>query len=70
MNQVGNHTGGVPSTGFRLDKGNGKLMGVCAGLANRFGIDPLVWRLIFVVGTIAGFGLLIPVYVAIGLLAD
>ena len=45
-------------------------MGVCAGLANRFGMDPLIWRLIFVVGTIAGFGLLIPVYVAIGLLAD
>ena len=64
-----NNSGGSP-TKFHLDKHNGKLMGVCAGLANRFGIDPLVWRLIFVVGTIAGFGLLIPVYVAIGLLAD
>ncbi len=70
MNQVGNHNGGVPAKGFRLDKDNGKLMGVCAGLANSFGLDPLTWRLIFVIGTIAGVGLLIPVYFAIGLLAD
>ena len=70
MNQVTNHKGGTPATGFRLDQESGKMMGVCAGLANRFGMDPLAWRLIFVIGTIAGVGLLIPVYFAIGLLAD
>ena len=55
---------------FRLDKTNGKVMGVCAGLANRFGGDPLVWRLLFVLGTVFGFGSLVVVYLAIGLLAD
>jgi phage shock protein PspC (stress-responsive transcriptional regulator) len=55
---------------FRLDKVNGKVMGVCAGLANRFGGDPLVWRLLFVFGTVFGFGSLVVVYLAIGLLAD
>lgn len=62
-------TGSTP-VGFRLDRENGKLMGVCSGLANAYGLDPLAWRLIFVIGTIAGFGLLIPIYLAIGLLAD
>ena len=57
-------------TRFYRDAVNGKVMGVCAGLANQFGLDPLAWRLLFVIGTIAGVGLLIPVYIAIGLLAD
>ena len=71
MSQLTNRsTPSAPSTEFRLDKDNGKLMGVCAGLANKFGMDPLAWRLLFVIGTIAGVGLLIPVYFAIGLLAD
>ena len=61
--------GASPAT-FRLDTVNGKVMGVCAGLANRFGGDPLVWRLLFVLGTVFGFGSLVVVYLAIGLLAD
>ena len=69
MSQLTNRNPGTP-VGFRLDPENGKLMGVCAGLSNQFGLDPLAWRLLFVVGTIAGVGLLIPVYLAIGLLAD
>ena len=32
-------------TAFRLDRGNAKLMGVCAGVGNATGIDPLVVRL-------------------------
>ncbi|MFC4254682.1 PspC domain-containing protein [Altererythrobacter xixiisoli] len=55
---------------FRLDKANGKLMGVCSGLANRFGMDPLAWRLIFALGALLGFGSVIILYLAIGLLAD
>ena len=70
MSQVTNRNSTTPSASFRLDKENGKLMGVCAGLANSFGLDPLAWRLIFVIGSLAGVGLLIPIYFAIGLLAD
>ena len=69
MSALQNNRGGTPNE-FRLDKVNGKVMGVCAGLANRFGGDPLVWRLIFVLGTVFGFGSLVVVYLAIGLLAD
>jgi phage shock protein PspC (stress-responsive transcriptional regulator) len=69
MSALQNNRGGTPGK-FRLDKANGKVMGVCAGLANRFGGDPMVWRLIFVLGTVFGFGSLIVVYLAIGLLAD
>jgi phage shock protein C len=30
---------------FRLDRGNAKLMGVCAGVGNATGVDPLLVRL-------------------------
>jgi phage shock protein PspC (stress-responsive transcriptional regulator) len=63
------NSGGSPAK-FRLDKPNGKLMGVCSGLAGYFGGDPMVWRLIFVLGTVFGFGSFIVIYLAIGLLAD
>ena len=56
--------------GFRLDRRNAKLSGVCAGIANHFGIDPLIVRIGFVAGTILGFGSLIVVYLAIALIAD
>jgi phage shock protein PspC (stress-responsive transcriptional regulator) len=55
---------------LRLDKQDGKVAGVCAGLANYFGMDPLVMRLIFVAGTLIGFGSFIIVYLLIWLLAD
>lgn len=32
-------------TAFRLDRGNAKLMGVCAGVGNATGIDPVLVRL-------------------------
>jgi phage shock protein C len=44
---------------YALDRGNAKLLGVCAGLANTTGWDPLVIRLgavaatLFVLGPIA-----------------
>ncbi len=56
-------------TGLRLDKANGKLMGVCAGLANRFDVDPIWMRLLFVIGTLVGFGSFILIYLLIALLA-
>ena len=35
----------VQSNKFRLDKTNGKVAGVCAGLGNWMNVDPLVVRL-------------------------
>ena len=55
---------------FRLDRANGKIAGVCGGIANYTGIDPLIVRIIFAVGAVAGFGTFILVYLAIWLLAD
>lgn len=55
---------------FRLDKARGKVAGVCGGIANYFGMDPLIVRIVFAVGAIAGFGTFILLYLAIWLLAD
>lgn len=60
----------VQPAGFRLDKTNGKVWGVCGGIANYFGIDPLIVRIAFVAGTLIGFGSLILVYLGIALIAD
>ena len=54
---------------FRLDKTNGKLMGVCAGIANYTGIDTLWVRVFVLAGTIFGFGSFALIYLIIGLLA-
>jgi phage shock protein PspC (stress-responsive transcriptional regulator) len=45
-------------------------MGVCAGIARHFGVDVTWVRVGFLVGTLIGFGSLILVYLAIGLIAD
>ena len=55
---------------FQLDRRDAKLAGVCAGIGNYFGVDPLWVRLGFAAGTIIGFGSLILVYIAIALIAD
>ncbi len=55
---------------FRLDKTNGKIAGVCGGIAKYIGMDPLIVRIIFAVGAVAGFGTFILIYLAIWLLAD
>ena len=70
MNSLQNRNSGGTPAGFHLDKQNGKLMGVCAGLADYLGMNPLAWRLVFVAGTLIGFGSFILIYLAIGLLAD
>lgn len=59
-----------PAKEFRLDRRNGKVFGVCAGIANRFGIDATVVRVVFVLGTLFGFGSLALIYLAIALIAD
>ena len=45
-------------------------MGVSAGIANHFGWDVTFVRIAWVVGTLIGFGSLILIYLASGLLAD
>jgi phage shock protein C len=55
-------------TRFYRDKVNGKLMGVCAGIADYTGVDVLWVRLAAIMLTfITGFGL--PLYILIGMLA-
>ena len=61
---------GPARRGFHLDKVNAKLMGVCSGIADSFGWDVTLVRVGFVAGTLIGFGSLLIVYLAIGLLAD
>ena len=71
MNNVTrNSDGKPPRAGFRLDKTNGKVFGVCAGIADYFGINPLLVRIGFVAGTLLGFGSFILIYLAIALIAD
>jgi phage shock protein C len=41
-------------TGFRVDKENGKIAGVCAGIANQTGLDPFIIRAAFVIASVIG----------------
>jgi phage shock protein C len=61
--------GGAPA-GFHLDRADGKIFGVCAGIANYTNANPLLVRLVFVAGALFGFGSFILIYLAIALLAD
>ncbi|HMO68901.1 MAG TPA: PspC domain-containing protein [Novosphingobium sp.] len=56
--------------GFRLNRERGKLFGVCAGISDHFGLDLMLVRLAWVIGTLVGFGSLILIYLAIALIAD
>ena len=69
MRDLDRSSSGAPAK-FRLDRTDGKVFGVCAGLANYMDVNPLVIRLVFVGGTIFGFGSFILIYLAIALLAD
>jgi phage shock protein C len=60
----------MTSRSFRLDRTNAKFMGVCGGIANYFGWDANLVRIAWVLGTILGFGSLILIYFAIGLIVD
>ena len=56
-------------TKFYLDKKHGKVMGVCAGLADYTGFDVTLIRILFVLGVFMGGGALIPVYFIAGIIA-
>jgi len=55
---------------FRLDKGHGKIMGVCAGLANYTGIETVWLRVGFVAAALLGVGAPVLIYILIGLIAN
>ncbi len=57
-------------TKFYLDKRNKRLAGVCSGIADYFGWDPLWVRVAVVVATISGVGFLPLVYLAIAFMAE
>lgn len=63
-------TAARPAKSFALDRGNGKVWGVCSGIARYFGINATWVRLGFVAGTLLGFGSFILIYLAIALIAD
>ena len=45
-------------------RSNRMILGVCGGLGEFFGIDPSLMRLLFVIGTLFGFGSFIFIYLA------
>ena len=57
-------------TKFYLDKKNGKVMGVCAGIADYTGFDVTLVRIMMVAAILMGGGALIPVYFVAGWIAD
>jgi phage shock protein C len=57
------------STGFALDKANGKMMGVCAGIARSTNIDVTVVRVGAVIATLCLTGLTLPFYLVAGFMA-
>ena len=71
MSMIDHDRSPVSATGgFRLNKARGKFMGVSAGISDYFGVDVTLVRIAWVVGTLLGFGSLLLVYLAIGLIAD
>ncbi len=54
---------------FRRDRTTGKLFGVCSGLGQYFGIDPMWVRVAFLVGTLCA-GQIALIYLAIAIFAD
>jgi phage shock protein PspC (stress-responsive transcriptional regulator) len=71
MTNITNTPGGKPPrTSFRLDKNNGKVFGVCAGIGDYFGIDTMLVRIGFVAAALLGFGAPVLIYLAIALIAD
>jgi len=56
-------------TRFYLDKRHGKVMGVCAGIADYTGLDVTLVRIGLVAAIVLGAGALLPVYFIAGWIA-
>ena len=54
---------------FLINKSEGKIMGVCAGIADYFGWDATLVRIGFVAAAVFGFGSPILIYLLIGIIA-
>lgn len=52
------------------DVENGKLGGVCAGLANYFGLEIWLVRILVLAAFFMGFGFIVPIYFAAWLILD
>lgn len=59
-----------PRTRFYRDKVNGKILGVCAGIADYTGVDVLWVRLGAIALVLMGVGLVIPAYFIAGFFAS
>ena len=59
----------MTATTFATDKANGKLMGVCSGLARSSGVDVTLVRVLAVVTTVCLTGITIPLYLVAALVA-
>ena len=57
-------------TKFYLDKRHGKLMGVCAGIADYTGVDVTLVRIMFVSAIFMSGGSVLPIYFIAGFIAD
>jgi phage shock protein C len=57
-------------TKFYKDKRNGKVMGVCAGIADYTGFDVTLVRILLILAIVMGGGALIPVYLLAGWIAE
>ena len=57
-------------TKFYLDKKNGKVMGVCAGIADYTGFDVTLVRIMLVAAILMSSGGLVPLYFIAGWIAD
>ena len=57
------------NSSFALDKANGRLMGVCAGLARSSGADATLIRVLALLSILVLGFLTIPAYIAAGLVA-
>ncbi|MCC3861672.1 envelope stress response membrane protein PspC [Pseudemcibacter aquimaris] len=53
-----------------LDKQNAKISGVCAGIADYFGIDPMVVRIATVIIGLFGGGLILVGYILLAIFLD
>lgn len=58
----------TPRTTLYRDKHNGKIFGVCAGIADYTGVNVLFVRLLTVIMTFVSSGFTVPAYIMLGLL--
>ena len=57
-------------TKFYLDKRNGKIMGVCSGIADYTGLDVALVRIMMVGAFLMSGGSVLPLYFVAGIIAD